>query len=99
MSTPGALAVGVDRDLAQDHRGSPVPNAAMIRTRIMELRKRRGLMWALVIVFVGIPTIFLAVRLIMHAVNPRLYEPAGGYQIFNNLITAVLFLLGFIVAA
>ena len=37
----------------------------------MELRKRRGLMWALVVVFIGIPTIFLAVRLIMHAVNPE----------------------------
>ncbi len=71
----------------------------MIRTRIMELRRRRGLMWALVIVFMGLPTIFLTVRLIMHAVNPKVYSPAGGYQIFNNLVTAVLFILGFIVAA
>jgi hypothetical protein len=99
MTTPTALAPLLDRDLARDHRGSPIPNGAMIRTRIMELRKRRGLMWALVIVFIGIPTIFLAVRLIMHAVNPKVYSPAGGYQIFNNLVTAVLFILGFIVAA
>ena len=65
----------------------------------MELRKRRGLMWALVVVFIGIPTIFLAVRLIMHAVDPKVYSPAGGYDIFTNLVSAVLFLLGFIVAA
>ncbi|MGC2168458.1 MAG: hypothetical protein WA580_05090 [Acidimicrobiales bacterium] len=100
MTTPAALArPDVDRDLAHDHRGSPIPNGAMIRTRIMELRRRRGLMWALVIVFMGLPTIFLTVRLIMHAVNPKVYSPAGGYQIFNNLVTAVLFILGFIVAA
>ncbi|MGC2485688.1 MAG: hypothetical protein WA359_05555 [Acidimicrobiales bacterium] len=100
MTTPTALAgPGIDRDLAQDHRGSPIPNGAMIRTRIMELRKRHGLMWALIVVFIGVPTIFLAVRLIMHAVDPKVYSPAGGYQIFNNLITAVLFILGFIVAA
>src|SRR5580698_1404715 len=100
MTTPTALApLGVDRDLARDHRGSPIPNGAMIRTRIMELRKRRGLMWALVVVFIGIPTIFLAVRLIMHAVDPKVYSPAGGYDIFTNLVSAVLFILGFIVAA
>ncbi len=35
----------------------------------------------------------------MHAVNPKVYAPAGGYNIYNNLVTAVLFILGFIVAA
>ncbi|HEY1826107.1 MAG TPA: hypothetical protein VGG21_09135 [Acidimicrobiales bacterium] len=100
MTAPTALVrTGSDRDLAADHRGSPLPNGAMIRTRMMELRKRRGLMWALIIVFVGIPTIFLTVRLIMHGVDPKAYQPAGGYDIFNNLISAVLFILGFIVAA
>jgi hypothetical protein len=100
MTAPTALArPGVDRDLDRDHRGSPIPNGAMIKTRIMELRKRRGLMWALVVVFIGIPTIFLAVRLIMHAVDPKVYSPAGGYDIFTNLVSAVLFILGFIVAA
>ena len=43
-----------------DHRGSPIPNGAMIATRLMELRKRRGLMTALIVVFIGLPTIFLA---------------------------------------
>ncbi len=100
MSAPvTSPRTGVDAELARDHRGSPLPNGAMITTRILELRKRRGLMWALVIVFVGIPTIFLAVRLIMHAVDPKVYQPAGGYTIFNNLVGAVLFILGFVVAA
>src|SRR5580692_12339127 len=82
-----------------DHRGSPIPNGAMIATRLMELRKRRGLMTALIIVFIGLPTIFLAIRLILHAVNPKAYSPAGGYDTFNNVVDGVLFIFGFIVAA
>ena len=39
----------------------------MITTRFMELRKRRGLMIALVVVNIGIPTVFLVVRLLAHA--------------------------------
>lgn len=82
-----------------DHRGSPIPNGAMIATRLMELRKRRGLMTALIVVFIGLPTIFLAVRIILHAVNPHSYAPAGGYSTFNNVVDGVLFIFGFIVAA
>jgi hypothetical protein len=82
-----------------DHRGSPIPNGAMIATRLMELRKRRGLMTALIVVFIGLPTIFLAIRLILHAVNPKSYSPAGGYETFNNVVDGVLFIFGFIVAA
>jgi hypothetical protein len=82
-----------------DHRGSPIPNGAMIATRLMELRKRRGLMIALIVVFIGLPTIFLAIRLILHAVNPHSYSPAGGYDTFNNVVDGVLFIFGFIVSA
>ncbi len=71
----------------------------MIATRFMELRKRRGLMIALILVNIGIPTIFLTVRLIAHAVAPRSYAPAGGYDIFTNLVAGVMYVFGFIVAA
>jgi hypothetical protein len=71
----------------------------MISTRLMELRKRRGLMAALIVVFIGLPTIFLLVRIILHAVDPHSYSPAGGYDIFNNVVDGVLFVFGFIVAA
>ena len=50
----------------------------MIATRFMELRKRRGLMVALVFVTIGIPTVFLAIRLLAHAFAPKSYGPAGG---------------------
>jgi hypothetical protein len=71
----------------------------MIRTRIMELRTRRGLMIALIAVNIGVPTIFLTVRLLAHAIAPHSYGPAGGYSIFTALVVGILFIFGFIVAA
>jgi hypothetical protein len=71
----------------------------MVATRVMELRKRRGLMIALVLVTIGIPTVFLAVRLLLHAVAPKSYGPAGGYDIYTGLSAGVLYIFGFIVAA
>ena len=85
--------------VANDHRGSPIPTFGMITTRLMELRKRRGLMVALIVVNVGLPTIFLVVRLLCHAIAPKSYGPAGGYDIFTNLVCGVMYTFGFIVAA
>jgi len=65
----------------------------------MELRKRRGLMSALVLVNVGVPTVFLAVRLILHAAAPRTYGPAGGENIYTGLVAGLMYVFGFIVAA
>ncbi len=66
---------------------------------LLELRKRRGLMLALIAVNIGIPVVFLAVRLISHAVDPKSYGPAGGYSIFTSLVTGFMYIFGFIVAA
>lgn len=82
-----------------DRRGSWIPTVGMIRTRFMELRKRRGLMAALIVVNIGVPVIFLLVRLIAHAVAPKSFGPAGGYDIFTSLVAGVMFIFGFIVAA
>ena len=84
---------------SHDHRGSPIPTGAMIATRFMELRKRRGLMIALILVNIGIPTVFLLVRLLAHAFAPKSYGPAGGYDVYTGLCTGVLYVFGFIVAA
>lgn len=84
---------------AGDHRGSWWPTLSMVTTRIMELRKRRGLMIALIVVNIGIPTIFLTVRLLAHAFAPKTYGPAGGYDIFSGLVAGVMYIFGFIVAA
>ena len=82
-----------------DHRGSWVPTWGMITTRFMELRRRRGLMIALIAVYIGIPAVFLTVRLISHAVDPKSFGPAGGYTIFTTLVLAFMYVFGFIVAA
>jgi hypothetical protein len=84
---------------SRDNRGSPLPTGGMIATRFMELRKRRGLMIALILVNIGIPTIFLGVRLLLHALAPKSYGPAGGYDIYTGLSSGVLYIFGFIVAA
>jgi hypothetical protein len=85
--------------VSSDRRGSWIPTGGMIATRFMELRRRRGLMGTLVGVTIGIPTLFLAVRLLLHAVDPHSYPAAGGYDIFNHLVVVVLYVFGFIVAA
>jgi hypothetical protein len=95
--TPPAAPTPAER--FGDHRGSWIPTWGMITTRLMELRKRRGLMIALAIVYIGIPVIFLAVRLISHAVAPHSYGPAGGYGIFTTLVAGFMYTFGFIVAA
>jgi hypothetical protein len=71
----------------------------MVATRIMELRKRRGLMIVLLVVNIGVPSIFLLFRLLAHAIAPNSYGPAGGYDIFTNLVAGVMYVFGFIVAA
>ena len=94
-STPTPISLGH----RPDRRGSWVPTGGMIATRFMELRKRRGLMVALIVVTIGIPTVFLTIRLLTHAFDPKSYGPAGGEDIFNALVPGVLYIFGFIVAA
>ncbi len=95
-SGPAPTSVVLGRS---DHRGSWIPTWNMITTRFMELRRRRGLMIALIAVNIGLPVVFLGIRLISHAVAPKSYGPAGGYSIFTDLVTGVLYVFGFIVAA
>ncbi len=70
----------------------------MIATKVMELRKRRGLMIALIAVNIGFPAVFLLVRLLGHAFAPYANPPAGGDQIFVILAAGFLPTFDFIVA-
>ena len=88
-TTPASGTPAPDRALqtvptrdTRDRRGSPIPTAGMIATRVMELRKRRGLMIVLIVVNIGFPAVVLLIRLIAHAFAPYANPPAGGYQIF-----------------
>jgi hypothetical protein len=71
----------------------------MIGTKAMELRKRRGLMIALIVMNIGFPAVFLLIRLLAHAFAPHDNPPAGGDQIFLVLVGGFLPTFGFIVAA
>ncbi len=82
-----------------DHRGSWIPTGRMIAARWTELRKRRGLMAVLALVTIGIPTVYLAIRLILHAADPHTYGPAGGFDVYVGMVAGVLYVFGFIVAA
>jgi hypothetical protein len=56
-------------------------------------------MIALIVVNVGLPTLFLVIRLLGHAFAPKSYGPAGGYDIYTHLVAGVMYVFGFIVAA
>jgi hypothetical protein len=71
----------------------------MIATKIMELRKRRGLMITLIVLDIGFPAVFYLIRLLGHAFAPRANPPAGSGQIFTFFAAGFLPTFGFIVAA
>jgi len=96
---PSPARAAAPRHASRDQRGSWIPTGGMIATRFMELRKRRGLMVALILVTIGIPAVFLLIRLLLHAFAPHSYGPAGGYDIYTGLVAGVLYVFGFIVAA
>jgi hypothetical protein len=95
---PGSASTPV-RLTGGDHRGSWIPTWSMVTTRFMELRRRRGLMIALGVVYIGLPILFLGIRLISHAVAPKTYGPAGGYDAFENVVIGFMYVFGFIMAA
>lgn len=82
----------------RDHLGSWLPTWAMIGAKLLELRKRRGLMAAVLLLTVGLPVIVLGIRLIAHVAAPRSYGPAGSPSVFQGL-TAPMAEFGFIIAA
>jgi hypothetical protein len=99
VSASGVGLAGLPQvDGADDGRKSWIPNRAMIDTRFMELRKRRGLMITLIALTIGLPTLFLGIKLVLHAFVPQSYGPAGGFEVFTTLIAGVLYIFGFIAA-
>ena len=73
---PGQALQTAPTGHSRDRRGSPIPTVGMIATKVMELRKRRGLMIALIVVNIGFPAFFLLIRLLAHAFAPYA-NPAG----------------------
>jgi hypothetical protein len=70
----------------------------MITTKFMELRKRRGLMVAIVLLTLALPVLVLGLRLLFHAIDPSHYGPAGSPSVFEGLCDPIA-QFGFIIAA
>jgi hypothetical protein len=85
--------------VTRDRRGSWLPTWSMVTTRFLELRRRKGVMITIAAVVIGIPSVFLAIRLLLHAVDPKSYGPAGGSTVYTGLVVGVMYVFGFIVAA
>jgi hypothetical protein len=70
----------------------------MITSKFMELRKRRGLMVAIVLLTLALPVLVLGLRLLFHAIDPSHYGPAGTPSVFEGLCDPIA-QFGFIIAA
>jgi hypothetical protein len=77
---------------------SAVPTWELITTKNLELRRRRGLMIAVVALILAPPVVVLGFRLLFHAVDPSEYGPAGNPGVFNGVLNTMAS-FGFIIAA
>jgi hypothetical protein len=75
-----------------------LPTWALITTKHLELRKRRGLMVVAVLLTVGLPVLVLGLRLLFHAFDPKSFGPAGSPGVFQALCGPMAE-FGFIIAA
>jgi len=66
--------------------GSFVPTWGLIATKHLELRKRRGLMIAVLLLTLGPPVIILGIRMLFQAINSSTYGPAGSPGVFAFLV-------------
>ena len=66
-----------------------LPTWGLISTRLLELRKRRGLMIAVAVLILALPVLVLGLRLIFHAVDPKTYGPAGSPGIFGGIVNTM----------
>jgi hypothetical protein len=83
---------------ARDHRGSWIPPWSLVAMKQLELRRRRGLMFAVLLLTLGLPFIVLGLRLLFHAFDPHSYGPAGSPSVFEGLSNPMAD-FGFIIAA
>ncbi len=98
MSTTATTERAPFTNLSADGRGSWLPTWPLISTKFLELRKRRGLMIAVLLLTLALPVLVLGFRLLFHAIDPHSYGPAGSPSVFEALCDP-LAQFGFIIAA
>jgi len=67
-------------------------------TKLLEQRKRRGLMIVVALLTLGLPVLVLGLRLLFHVFDPKSYGPAGSPSVFAALCNPMA-QFGFIAAA
>lgn len=75
-----------------------LPTGDMIAMKILELRRRRGLMIAAVALIVGLPVVVYGVRIVFQIIDPAQYGPAGSRSALQTIMNP-LTEFGFITAA
>lgn len=82
------------------HDGVPwLPSGAMIGAKVLEQRRRFGLMLTAALLTIGPPVLILGIRLILHAASPSSYGPAGSPSTFAALAEDAMTPFCFIAAA
>jgi hypothetical protein len=78
--------------------GAAMPTWDLIRTKNLELRKRRGLIITVLVMSIAPTVLILGLRLAFHLFDPAHYGPAGSPPVFDAIanLTAEF---GFIIAA
>jgi hypothetical protein len=77
---------------------SALPSWGLITTKNLELRRRRGLMAAVLVLILGWPVLILGFRLAFHLADPSKYGPAGSPAVFQVVVNPMAE-FGFIMAA
>jgi hypothetical protein len=77
-------------DLANDNAGSWIPPWRAVSAKFMELRRRRGLIVAVLLLTIGIVVVIDAIFVILHATDPNSYGPAGGLRKFRGFTVFAL---------
>ena len=75
-----------------------IPSLPMIQMRMLELRKRRGLMFTVILLTLGLPVIVLGILEITHLLKPSTYGLPGSPSLFAHL-TDPMSLFGFVIGA
>jgi ABC-type transport system involved in multi-copper enzyme maturation permease subunit len=77
-----------------DNAGSWIPPWRAVSAKFMELRRRRGLIVAVLLLTIGILVVIDAIFVILHATDPSSYGPAGGLRKFRAFVFALIDLFG-----
>jgi len=94
----GTPAGSFRRSAVPSRYWSWLPSWGVITAKLLELRKRRGVMVTVVLLTVGLPVVVLGFRLAFHLFDPKSYGPAGTPGMFQSLCNPMAE-FGFIAAA